>query len=301
MHRMQLSAVDTNLFVVLRALLQTRSVTQAARALGLSPSATSHALGRLRATLGDPLFVRAGRRLLPTPRALALESALTGALDALEAALVPPIPVEPRRLARAFRIETTDHVQFVLLRALDARLRREAPSVDVYLRSLAPETFDRMRHGAIDLAIGVYPTIDADLEQEHLFDDHLVALVRRGHPALRGRMTLARFAKLTHLLVAPNGTPTGLVDRLLLEHGLSRRVARTSSTFLDMAYLTAETDYVISLPSSLARPLLRQLGLATLRMPLTLPSFSHSMVWHRRTTDDPAHTWFRKLVKLALA
>ncbi len=114
-------------------------------------------------------------------------------------------------------------------------------------------------------------------------------------------MTLARFAKLSHLLVAPTGTPTGLVDRLLLEHGLRRRVARTSSTFLDMAYLAAETDYIISLPSSLARPLLRRLGLSMLRMPLTLPSFSHSMVWHRRATADPAHAWFRALVKRALA
>lgn len=301
MHTVQLSALDTNLFVVLRALLQTRSVTEASRQLGLSASATSHALGRLRDTLGDPLFVRAGRRLVPTPRALALEATVRSALDSLEAALVRPTAVEPRELARAFRVETTDHVQFVLLRALDARLRRDAPNVDVYLRSLAPETFERMRNGAIDLAIGVYPTIDADLEQEHLFDDHLVALVRRGHPALRRRMTLARFAKLTHLLVAPTGTPTGLVDRLLAEHGLERRVARTSSTFLDMAYLTAETDYVISLPSSLARPLLKQLGLAILQLPLTLPSFSHSMVWHRRTTSDPAHAWFRTLVKKALA
>src|SRR5258706_2176637 len=144
MHSMHLSAVDANLFVVMRALLRTQSVTQASRQLGLSASATSHALARLRATLGDPLLVRVGRRLVPTPRALAIEATVGNALDALEAALVPPRPVEPATLDRAYRIKTTDHVQFVLLRALDRRLRREAPHVNLYMRSLAPETFDRM-------------------------------------------------------------------------------------------------------------------------------------------------------------
>jgi len=295
-----LSAIDVNLVVVLHALLQTGNVTQAGRRVGLSPSATSHALARLRTLLDDPLLVRSGRKLVLTPRAIALGGPVAQALDALESALAPRTKLEPRALERAFRVETTDHVQFVLLRALDALLRKESPLVNVYLQSLQPQTFARLREGALDLAVSVYSDVDPELEREALFEDRLVAVVRRGHPALRKRMTLARFAGLDHLLVAPNGSPTGLVDRLLAEHGLHRRVARTSSTFLDIAFLVAETDYVVSLPATVARPLLDRLKLATIAMPLPLPAFTHSMIWHRRHTSDPAHTWFRGLVTQAV-
>jgi DNA-binding transcriptional LysR family regulator len=299
MHAVHLSSIDVNLLVALRALLETRNVTAAGRRLGLSPSATSHALARLRGLLGDPLLVRAGRALILTPRASALAEPLAQALEALETALAPREALDPRTLARSFRIETTDHVQFVLLRALDARAREESPRVNIYLQSLQPETFARLREGAIDLAISVYNGVDADLERQNLFDDRLVAVMRRGHPALRRRMTLARFAALDHLLVAPNGSPTGLVDRLLADHGLRRRVARTSSTFLDIAFLVADTDYVVSLPETVARPLLGKWKLEMVRLPLPLPTFTHSMVWHRRYTKDPAHAWFRGLVAAA--
>lgn len=301
MHGVHLSAVDANLFVVLHSLLDTRHVTRSARRLGLSPSATSHALRRLRELLGDPLLVRAGRTLVLTPRALALKEPVARAVEALGGVLAVPAPLEPLALARAFRVETTDHVQLVLLRQLDRLLRAEAPRVDVYLQSTQPNTFERLRDGAIDLAVSVFSTSDPDIEQRRLFDDHLVAVVRRGHPALDKRMTLARFAAFPHLLVAPNGTPTGLVDRLLAEHGLARRVARTSSTFLDMAFLVAETDYVVSLPRTMALPLLDRLGLALLPMPLRLPSFTHSMAWHRRHTADATHAWFRDIVARSFA
>jgi DNA-binding transcriptional LysR family regulator len=296
MHGMQLSGVDANLFVVLHALLETGHVGRAARRLGLSPSATSHALSRLRGLLGDPLFVRAGRRLVPTPHALALKDELGRAVESLEATLRPRRAIDPATLTRAFRIETTDHVQLVLLRALDAIARKEVPHVDVYLKSLEPETFGRLRDGSIDLAIAVYGETDPDLEKRVLFQDRLVAVVRKGHPACRGTMTAARFAKADHLLVAPNGTPTGLVDRLLAERGLKRRVARTSSSFLDVAFLLSETDYVVSLPESLVRPLTQRLGLVVLPLPLTLPSFEIAMIWHRRHGNDPAHTWLRDAV-----
>jgi DNA-binding transcriptional LysR family regulator len=299
MHRMQLSSVDANLFVVLHALLETGHVGRAARRLALSPSATSHALARLRSVLGDPLLVRAGRRLVPTPRALELKDELARAIESLESTLQTRAAVDPASLVRSFRIETTDHVQFVLLRALDAIVRREGPKVDVYLKSLEPETLSRLREGSIDLAIAVYGEVDPDIEKRALFQDRLVAVARKGHPITRGPMTAARFAKAEHLLVAPNGTPTGLVDRLLAERGLARRVARTSSSFLDVAFLLSETDYLVSLPESLVRPLLDRLGLVVLPVPLTLPSFAISMIWHRRHGSDPAHTWLRSAVERA--
>jgi len=299
MHAMQLSGIDTNLFVVLHALLEEQSVARAARRVGLSASATSHALARLREVLADPLFVRVGRRLVATPRALALRDPIGRVVADLEQVLLAPREVDPAGLTRAFRVETTDHVQFVLLRALDVRMRSEAPGVDVYFQPLQPETFARLRRGEIDLSVGVYSSVDPDIERQKLFDDRLVAVVRRRHPALRRPVTLASFAALQHLLVAPNGSPTGLVDRVLAERGLKRRVARTSSTFLDMAFLAAESDYVVSLPESLVTPLLDRLGLTLLKVPLPLPSFAISMVWHRRSTTDAPHRWFRDAVAAA--
>jgi DNA-binding transcriptional LysR family regulator len=243
--------------------------------------------------------VRAGRRLVPTERARELLPALQQAISALESALAPPAQVDPQTLERAFRVETTDHLQFVLMRYLDPLVRVEAPRVDVFFQSLQPSTFERLRSGAIDLAIGVYTTLEPDIQQTLLFDDRLVAVVRKGHPALRKRVTLRAFGALEHLLVAPNGTPTGLVDRLLAAHGVTRRVARTSSTFLDMAFLVAETDYVVSLPEKMIVPMLDVLRLAILPVPMLLPAFTISMVWHKRHVTDGAHSWFRGVVERA--
>jgi len=296
---MHLSGVDTNLIVVLHALFEEQHVGRAGRRVGLSPSATSHALGRLRALLGDPLFVRAGRSLVPTARALELVPTVKRAIEALEAVVAPPARVDPRSLVRGFRVETTDHLQFVLMRHLDPLVRAEAPGVDVFFQSLQPSTFERLRTGAIDLSIGVNDRLDPDIHRTPLFHDRLVAVVRRGHPALRRRVTLGRFAALEHLLVAPTGTPTGLVDHLLAEHRLTRRVARTSSTFLDMAFLVAETDYVVSLPEKMIAPMLDALKLAILPVPMALPAFTISMVWHKRRATDGAHAWFRGAVERA--
>ena len=297
LHAMQLSGIDVNLFVVLHALLGEQSVERAGKRLGLSASATSHALGRLRDLLDDPLLVRAGRRLVPTARARELLPTVQQAISALESAVAPPALVNPQLLERAFRVETTDHLQFVLMRHLDPLVRAEAPRVDVFFQSLQPSTFERLRSETIDLAIGVYNTLEPDIQQTRLFDDRLIAVVRKGHPALSKRVTLAAFGALEHLLVAPNGTPTGLVDRLLAEHGITRRVARTSSTFLDMAFLVAETDYVVSLPEKMIVPMLDVLRLAILPVPMLLPAFTISMVWHKRHVTDGAHSWFRGVVE----
>jgi hypothetical protein len=117
--------------------------------------ATSHALARLRELLRDPLFVRAGRRIVPTSRAIDLAPSVDAAMAALEAVMAPPAELDPQTLIRAFHVETTDHLQFVLMRHLDPLVRREAPGVNVYFQSLQPQTFDRLRGGAIDLSIGV--------------------------------------------------------------------------------------------------------------------------------------------------
>jgi DNA-binding transcriptional LysR family regulator len=293
MYGMQLSAIDANLLVVLHALLQERSVTRAARRVGLSPSATSHALARLRDVLGDELLVRAGRRLVLTPRGEALIDPLDRAITEMEGVLRVPDSFEPRSLRRAFRLATTDHVQFVLLRKLDVALRAEAPDVDLHFLPLPQQSAPELREGRLDFALGVFDEPPPDIGREPLFEDHLVSVVRSRHPALKGAMTLRRFAALEHVLVAPNGTATGLLDRQLAAHGMARRIARLVPTFLDAPFLVSQSNHVVTLPARLAHPLLSLLRLKVMRAPLPLPRFTISMIWHQRFDADPVHRWFR--------
>jgi DNA-binding transcriptional LysR family regulator len=296
MHGMQVSGIDTNLLVVLDALLVDQSVARAGARLGLSPSATSHALARLRALLGDPLLVRAGRRLVLTARAMELAPAARRIVSEIESVLQGPAALDPKTLRHAFRVSTTDHIQFVLLAALDAALCRQAPAVDMYCLPHSARSVSDLRDGVLDACIAVWDTLPDDIGRQALFPDRLVSVVRAGHSALRKKLTLQRFTELSHVLVAPQGTPHGLVDDLLAKRGLSRRIARTLPTFVDAPFLVAQTDYVLTLPLRVVEPLLKPLQLELLSVPLQLPRFTISMIWHRRNDAHPTHAWFRQVV-----
>jgi DNA-binding transcriptional LysR family regulator len=299
MHTVHLSAVDTHLVVVLHALLEDQSVTRAARRVGLSPSATSHALNRLRGALGDPLLARAGRKLVRTPRGERLLDEARRAVDVLERIFRPSGPLDPKTLTRAFRIATTDHIQLVLLRALDEILSTEAGAVNLYCLPVDRGSYAELRDGGLDLSLGVFDEPPPDIRRAPLFVDRLTTAVRAGHPLLRGRMTLDRFVAHPHVLVAPLGSPVGLVDALLSRRERTRRIARTLPTFMDAALLVSETDYVVTLPRTVVEPLARRLGLRILTVPLALPRFTISMVWHRRHDADSEHQFLRNAVTRA--
>jgi DNA-binding transcriptional LysR family regulator len=294
LHGMQLSAVNLNLLPVLHALLETQSVAASCRRLGLSASATSHALARLRALFDDALLVRAGRKLVRTPRAEQLRDPLAAMMLELGRMLRAREDVDPSKLRRGFRISTTDHVRQILLRRLDARLRRVAPGVDLFFVGFGPTSLPELREGAHDLAIAVFDTLPPDLHAQPLFEDHLVSVVRAGHPLARRRVTPEAFAAADHVMVAPNGRPGGLVDDLLAKRGLTRRVARVLPTFTDAPFFVAGTDYVLSAPSGFVALFEKELGLRRLKLPFTLPSFLHKLVYHRRSHDDPEHAWLRR-------
>src|SRR5262249_35735507 len=155
MHDMQLSAVDLNLALVLHALLAERSVSRAARRLGLSQSATSHALSRLRSALGDPLVVRTSRGVLPTPRAEAIAESLAAGLALLEKSLLAPPKFEPATTARCFRIASTDYAEFLLMPPFLGALASEAPKLDVDIRPYADNPLATLLQGELDLVIGI--------------------------------------------------------------------------------------------------------------------------------------------------
>lgn len=297
---MQLAGLDLNLLIVLEAVLEEQNVANASRRVNLSPSATSHALARLRDTLGDPLLVKSGRKLVRTPRGDALLPRVKRALAEVEDVFRSK-PFDAHSLARAFRIATTDHVPFVLLPALDAILEAEAPNVDVFCVSPGPPKLSRVRTGEVDCAIRLSGIPSDEFTRLALFEDELVAVVRKGHPAGCGPWALEEFAALQHVLVSPDGTAHGVVDRLLEPHGLRRRISRLLPTFCEAAHLVAVTDAVAMLPRRLVDVLGPKFGLVRAQTALVLPAFTISLIWHQRTDADPEHQWFRRALARAAA
>lgn len=294
MHDRSLAGTDLNLLVVLRALLRERQVTRAAARVGLSQSATSHALSRLRELYGDPLLVRRGSALELTPRAEGLLPALERGLGELQSALAAEPVFEPKTARRTFTIGTADYAQAVMMGPLLRTLTAEAPHVDLATITFPqPETL--IETGAIDLGLVVSGTEPRSLSSQHLFDDGFVCLVRRDHPRVGKRLSLERYLELRHVLVAPSGTPGSVIDTELARRGHARRVALRVSNFLLAPIVVCESDFINTMPERLARQVARTYPLRLLRAPVPVPKFGLSMLWHPRLDHDPAQRWLRSL------
>lgn len=281
--------------VALDALLRLGSVSGAARQLGVTQSAMSHTLARLRRDLDDPLLVRSGRGLVPTARAEHMAPRLREAVSALEAAVAAPAGFDPTVARRGFRIAMPDYGELVLLPQLIARLEKEAPGVDLAIVRAGPEALDR---GEVDLVLQPRRREDdrAGLRARALFHEHFVCVLRHGHPLIERGLSVAGFAAARHLLVAPRGTPGGIVDDALAARGLSRRTVVTAPSFLAAPYLVARSDLVLTLAERVARVVATGLPLHILPHPLALAPFTTSMIWHERLENDPAHAWLRRVV-----
>jgi DNA-binding transcriptional LysR family regulator len=298
-HDQKLAAIDLNLLVALRTLLGERHVTRAARLLGLSQSATSHALGRLRELYADPLLVRSGRNLELTPRAVALLPQLERGLSELQSSLRGQERFEPRRARFPVRIGTADYGQAILSGPLLALLRAEAPDVNLQATSY-PEVFEQLEAGALDVALVTKMKLPRVFSERRLFSDGFVCMLRKGHPALRKkRVSLSRYLELEHLLVSPGGTPGSYVDTELARRGLSRRVALQVSSFLVAPQVVAQTDLISTGPELLLRRMSEHYPVELLATPLRMPRFELCLVWHSRRDHDPAHVWMRDVIARA--
>jgi len=296
-----IAGLNMNLLPVLDALLSERSVTRAGARLGLSQPAVSNALAQLRALLGDPLLVRGARGMVPTERALALASPLRAALEQLEQGLGTHAPFDPRTSDRRFTIITNDFVAFAVLPKLLARLEREAPGVRLQVRAwqehYVPGDLER---GEADLMLGLYRTLPPGHRETPLFEDRFVCVVRRGHARVRGKLSLATYVKLPHVLVSHQPDGRGVVDDALARLGLTRTVALRVSHFLLVPAIIAATDYVAALSEFVARPFAKTWPLQLLPPPLQLPVGKVSLVWHESTHASPAQAWLRdRIVEVA--
>jgi DNA-binding transcriptional LysR family regulator len=289
-----IAALDLNLLVVLEALLEKRSVTKAAKQVGLSQSALSSALGRLRVTLGDPLFVRSVQGMLPTPRALELEPELRLAMASVRRVLTPGT-FDPAAVKMKFRIATGDYGELLILPPLLEVLARSAPSAGIAVVPIASNPIGRLEDGSSDVVIAPFLQSSADVEVDALFDDGFVCAMRKGHPAARNRLTLTRFARLRHLLISPEGEGVAYVDHVLARAGLSREVVARVPHFAVAERLLVTSDLIATLPARLVDRM-DKASVVSVRPPFETQTFGMEAAWHRRTLASPAYRWFRSLV-----
>lgn len=291
--------VDLNLLVVLQRLLETGSVTAAAERLRLSQPAVSRALGRLRDTFDDSLFVRTPEGLRPTPRAEQLRAELGGVLSRIDGLLAGSGAFSPAESTRTFNVATTDYGESVLLPRLLHELATRAPGVSVHVLPVGRPWEAALTEGDWDLHWAPRRKAGAGIVWTHLFDERFAFVVRKGHPMTRRPLTLARFAAIPQIAIAPEGRGSNPLDDQLARLGTKRRVVAQVPSFLVVPPLVAGSDLGVTLPRRIVDLHAHRWGLAVLDLPFEMPGFDLSQAWHERFRHDPAHAWFRQLVASA--
>jgi DNA-binding transcriptional LysR family regulator len=291
-----MSPPDLNLLVTLDVLLTEGSVARAARRLRLSPSAMSRALARLRETTGDPLLARAGRGLIPTPRAVEPRERVGRLVQEAQAVLRPADALDLARLARTFTLRTSEGLAEAIGPDLLARLDREAPGVRLRFALKADKDSAPLRDGSVDLETGVVGRVTGpEVRALALFRDRFVGVVRQGHPLSLGEMTPARYAVARHILVSRRGLEKGPVDEALEALGLEREIATIVGGFSTALALARGSDLIATVPERHTGSL--RAGLHSFPLPLPMPAFTVSMLWHPRLDADPANRWLRGCVR----
>jgi DNA-binding transcriptional LysR family regulator len=294
-----LAGIDTNLVVALHALLQERSVTRAARRLGLGQPATSHALARLRAHFGDELLVRSGREMVLTGCGRRLFDPVAAVVAGLEQVFSPPGAFDPATSRRVFRVAATDNLELYVLPRLAPLIEKEAPHVRLRFFHLPEDWPSALRRGDMELKLGRKAPLGPGFHDEDLFRDRMVCVVRRGHP-LRGPLTLPAYEGLRHILISPHAAPSPL-DALLEARGVRREIVLTLAHFVVAPSIVAHSDYALTAPERLVAATSPGLRLRSLALPIRLPGYALSQVWDRALDADEGHRWLRGAIRRASA
>jgi len=290
-----MSTPDLNLLVTLDVLLAEGSVARAARRLRLSPSAMSRALARLRSAIGDPLLVRAGRKLVPTPRALELREQVSQVVEDAAAVLRPAEKLNLKQLVRTFTLRTSEGFVENFGPDLIANVAAEAPGVRLFFVQKPDKDSSQLRDGIVHLETGVVEKTTApELRVKELFRDHYIGVVRMGHPLGQGKITNARYASGSHIGVSRVGLDKGPIDEALKPFGLERKIVAIVGGFSTAVGLARASDLIASVPKRHTENL--RAGMHSFPLPVTMPEFTVSLLWHPRLDADSAHRWLRSLV-----
>ncbi len=288
--------IDLKLLSVIGELHRTRSVSQAAEHLEVSQSTVSMSLAKLRKHFNDPLFVRTSAGMEPTPHASELIYLLEKAETLLQSALEHHVVFDPQASDRIFRLHSTDIAQVTLLPKLMCRLKAIAPSVAIHLGRISVDTSKLLESGELDLAAGFILPMGAGFCQQRLFKERFVCAVRRDHPRIEEAITVKQFESETHLAFATTGTGHGIVEKTLEAKRIRRKVGLTIPSFLGIASILTNTDYVVTLPEQLGRHLAAAGFIRVLPPPFELPPYYIMQHWHERYSQDPANRWLRTVM-----
>lgn len=301
---MNFNTLDLNLLRVLDAVLRERSTVRAGQRIGLSQPAVSAALGRLRHALGDELLVRRGSGLEPTDYGRAIAVPLRETLDRMEEVLVGPKRFDPMEAEDSFRISGSDFFADMLMPQLAETLGRRAPGMRVQLVDLVPDSYvDTLERYEVDLAL--IPMMDMPdwVECRPVFRSSFSAIARKGHPRLAraglepgGTMPLDLFCDLPHVLFSPEGKLKAMGDRALALVGRERQVVMTMPVFFGVYKAVSRSDLIALVPTQLAEYVADDYGLDIYEPPMLVPPALIVMIWHKRSTANPAHRWLRGVI-----
>ncbi len=289
---------DLNLLVALDALLDEGSVVGAARRMNLSPAAMSRTLTRIREAVGDPILVRAGRGLVPTPKALELRNQVRAVVEQAARVFRSADQVDLRTLRRRFNIRANDFFVGVYGGRLFAAMDREAPHCELRFVPEGDADDEALREGRIDLRISNSRPQTPEVKVQNLFSTTFVGLAREDHPLFDGEITAERFAGFAHISMSRRGIARGPIDTALNEMGLERRVAVIAPSFHAAMFALPDSDLILPVPKETISSVTRLgLRLRAFDLPIPLSTLMLTQAWHPRYDKDPAHKWLRETLK----
>lgn len=293
-----MSYPDLNLLIYLNLLIKHGSVTQVAKTLNVSQPGVSAALRRLRAVLQDQVLVRAGGRMVPTAKALAVHAQAEPTLAMWTGLAQGGLGFDPVTTSRVYSVLASDYIQFLLVPSLAARLAQLAPMAG--LRVIPSNPYRRLQmvvEREVDLAIGYYHEAPEELRKRRLFEEQIVCVMRQGHPAA-ANFSVESLARYGHVVITSvsQGSYSESLERSLAAKGIRRQTPLTVPSYLAVPQILLSTDYLALLPASLAQTFSQQLALCVRASPVPLPALDVSILYHTSHQEDEAHHWFRERV-----
>jgi DNA-binding transcriptional LysR family regulator len=291
------SSIDLNLLSVFQEVYRERQISAAARRLGLTQSAVSNALARLRRTFGDELFVRTAYGMQPTPLAQQMAEPIGAAMAQVALALSQRSRFDPATSGRRFTVAMTDVGEVYFMPVLIERCRASAPNVEIAsIRANGLTLKDDMETGRVDLAIGAFEDVSEALYHRALFRQPFVSMFRKDHPLAKGKVDLARFVAAPHLIVDAAQSPYDRINGLLEKAGVTAGARFRVPHFTAVPYIVSTSELVVTVPQKLAESAASPFGLKWIEPPLALPALQTNVFWHRRFNHDPGIQWLRGLI-----
>jgi len=294
---MNLRSIDLNLLTIFDAIITEQNLSRAAEKIGMTQPAMSAALGRLRVTLKDELFLRTGRGVRPTPRALELQQPVRDILDRVSATLLQTERFNPETSNRVFTLASIDYGGIAVIPQLLQHLQEIHSSIKVNIwPQYETGLKEQMHFGKVDFAIDNMPITDNDFHLETLRREGAFCLVRKGHPSIGDELSLEQFLEVEHVVLFPHGDRVSQLDEYLIANGMRRRYGVKVPSFFNMPYIVQRTDMICGLPERMALHFAKLFGLRVLPAPVPDWVATYYLMWHLSMDEDPGHSWLRELI-----